>query len=303
MNAIAHRDYTSNGSVQVMVFRNRVEIWNPGKLPNQLSLDDLKRTHESFPANPVIAEAMFYAGYIERLGTGIPDMIQHCLDSGLPEPEFIQEAAFRTILWRKTNATEQPIEQPTEQLAGEVAGEVTREVERVLLIMNREMKRAEMQVLLQLKHDDFFRTNYLLPALHAGYLKMTEPDSPTSPNQRYRLTTKGMALKKDLENKIRTTILTPHDTPYDAPHDTPYVTPYELDQQLILVLSGEMNRPDLQKKLGIKDTKHFRNSYLKPALKKGWIEMTIPDKPKSKNQKYRLTEKGKLLKKKLKEKK
>ncbi|MDV7395550.1 ATP-binding protein, partial [Arthrospira platensis SPKY1] len=44
VNAIAHRDYTSNGSVQVMVFRNRVEIWNPGRLPNQLSLDDLKIT-------------------------------------------------------------------------------------------------------------------------------------------------------------------------------------------------------------------------------------------------------------------
>ena len=33
VNAVAHRDYTSNGSVQVMLFRNRLEVWNPGQLP------------------------------------------------------------------------------------------------------------------------------------------------------------------------------------------------------------------------------------------------------------------------------
>lgn len=32
-NAVAHRDYTSNGSVQVMLFRDRLEVWNPGQLP------------------------------------------------------------------------------------------------------------------------------------------------------------------------------------------------------------------------------------------------------------------------------
>lgn len=50
-----------------------------------------------------------------------------------------------------------------------------------------------------------------------------------------------------------------------------------------------LNRKDLQNKLNLKDRKHFRACYLKPAIDDGLIEMTIPDKPNSKMQKYRLT--------------
>ena len=57
VNAVAHRDYTSNGSVQVMVFADRVEIWNPGSLPPSLSLAQLRQPHGSIPANPLLAEA------------------------------------------------------------------------------------------------------------------------------------------------------------------------------------------------------------------------------------------------------
>ncbi len=45
-------------------------------------------------------------------------------------------------------------------------------------------------------------------------------------------------------------------------------------------------------KPGLKDRLHFVREYLSPALKAGLIEMTIPDKPNSRLQKYRLTEAG-----------
>ena len=38
--------------------------------------------------------------------------------------------------------------------------------------------------------------------------------------------------------------------------------------------------------LGLENREHFRKTYLKPLLESGRIKMTIPDKPKSKNQKY-----------------
>lgn len=70
---------------------------------------------------------------------------------------------------------------------------------------------------------------------------------------------------------------------------TPEVTP---QVALLRVLRGEMSRQMLQDALGLGDTKHFRQRYLLPALEAGWIEMTHPEKPNSRLQKYRLTPAG-----------
>jgi len=61
---------------------------------------------------------------------------------------------------------------------------------------------------------------------------------------------------------------------------------------MLFVMSGEMTRSEIMKKLGLKDEKHFRENYQQVAVKLGLIEMTIPDKPRSSKQKYRVTEKG-----------
>jgi DNA-binding PadR family transcriptional regulator len=53
-----------------------------------------------------------------------------------------------------------------------------------------------------------------------------------------------------------------------------------------------MRRQELQELLGLKHEDHFREAYLKPALEAGLIEMTVPDKPRSRLQKYRLTNRG-----------
>ena len=71
-------------------------------------------------------------------------------------------------------------------------------------------------------------------------------------------------------------------TPQDTPQVTPQVT------QLLAVLQGEMSREELQGLLGLTDRKSFRERYLRPALQAGLIEMTLPDKPNSRLQKYRL---------------
>lgn len=74
-----------------------------------------------------------------------------------------------------------------------------------------------------------------------------------------------------------------------TPEATLEVTP---EVRLISVLTGEMTRQQLKEGLGLKDDEHFRKAYLLPALDVGLIEMTIPDKPRSSKQKYRLTDKG-----------
>jgi len=101
VNAVAHRDYTSDGFVQVIVFSDRVEIWNPGRLPAGLSEDDLRHPHGPLPRNPLLAEPLFRAGYAEKAGSGTTDMIDACRDAGVPEPTFKQHGPhFVVTLWR-----------------------------------------------------------------------------------------------------------------------------------------------------------------------------------------------------------
>ena len=62
--------------------------------------------------------------------------------------------------------------------------------------------------------------------------------------------------------------------------------------RLLVTLTGEMSREEIQRTLGLRDRKSFRQRYLAPALAEDLIEMTLPVKPNSSLQKYRLTGKG-----------
>lgn len=75
-----------------------------------------------------------------------------------------------------------------------------------------------------------------------------------------------------------------------TPEVNPEVTPEV--KKMLLIMDGEMTRKQIQAKLGLKDEKHFRKKYQQPAVAQGFIEMTVPDKPNSRLQKYRITPKG-----------
>jgi predicted HTH transcriptional regulator len=101
VNAVAHRDYTTAGAVQVSVFADRVEIWNPGTLLPPLTPESLREPHGSIARNPRICEALFLAHYIEKYGTGTLMMIRESLAHALPEPDFVQRGGeFTTSIWR-----------------------------------------------------------------------------------------------------------------------------------------------------------------------------------------------------------
>lgn len=74
---------------------------------------------------------------------------------------------------------------------------------------------------------------------------------------------------------------------YITPQAAPQVTPQV--QRLLQALSGEMSAGELRNALGLRDKKSFRTLYLVPALRAGMIELTIPEKPNSPKQRYRLS--------------
>lgn len=102
VNAICHRDYTMNASVQVMLFRDRLEIWSPGGLPKGMTIAKLGRLHHSVPVNPLLAQAMYLRGYIEKVGSGTRDMVTKSRAWGNEAPVWEIEDGddFRVVLKR-----------------------------------------------------------------------------------------------------------------------------------------------------------------------------------------------------------
>lgn len=109
VNAVAHRNYASKAAVQVMVFADRIEVWNPGGLPESLTADQLRRPHHSVPRNRLLCEPLFLAHYIERAGTGTMDMIRLCRAAGLPEPEFRPEGERFVVVIRRDWLTDEVV--------------------------------------------------------------------------------------------------------------------------------------------------------------------------------------------------
>lgn len=184
VNAICHRDYTSNGSVQVMLFPNRLEVWNPGRLPFGITAAQLSLPHTSIPANPVLANPLYLAGYIERLGTGTSDMVDECKAMGLKAPEFIQDSNFRVILWRE-NAPSSIENAPTPTI------KLDRKQKKVLdycAVYARTS--SEIFNHLGIVNQSRSRERYITRLILAGLLRPTKPKS-NDPDQKYIATAGG----------------------------------------------------------------------------------------------------------------
>lgn len=110
VNAICHRDYESAANVQIRIFDDRIEVWNPGELPEGLTIEKLKGEHESKPRNLLIANLFFLIKYIEQWGTGTNKMIRQCIENGLQEPGFEDTGSSFIVTFRKSKLTDAYLE-------------------------------------------------------------------------------------------------------------------------------------------------------------------------------------------------
>ena len=183
VNAVAHRDYTSNASVQVMLFSDRLEVLNPGKLPYPLTLEQLRDTHQSVPNNRLLARSLYLTQYIEELGTGTVDMIRRCREAGLREPEFSDSSGFKTTIWRAKSS--ERIEVQPESLRGDLKSKVLN------LLAEGSLSKSELSK--KLGHKEVSgQLNKVVRNLRTDrMIEYTLPDKPTSRKQQYRLTDQG----------------------------------------------------------------------------------------------------------------
>jgi ATP-dependent DNA helicase RecG len=101
VNAISHRDYTNQSvSISLAIYDDRLELWNNGVLPPQLSFAALRKRHGSYPRNKTIATIFYEQGWVEGWGTGTTRMIGYCQENGMPEPEFDEYSGGFVVIFR-----------------------------------------------------------------------------------------------------------------------------------------------------------------------------------------------------------
>lgn len=121
VNAVAHRDYSVSGdSIRLFLFKNRMEVSNPGGLAGPVTIANIK--DERFSRNPVIVQVLSDMGYIERLGYGVDRVIELMGANGLQSPAFEETAAGFRVTLKQVIGAAKPA--PTPQIATEPAATV-----------------------------------------------------------------------------------------------------------------------------------------------------------------------------------
>ena len=210
VNAVAHRDYTSHASVQVMLFSDRLEIRNPGRLPSPLTIPDLFKPHGSYPPNELIARGFYLTKYIEHMGTGTEDMIERCIRSGLKPPQFEQRDCFTITIFRNPEAAFRKVQLESGEAdnhgeaisfpSGTPSGDIPKDILVIRLLMalrDGEAGNAELLAKIGIRDRKRLRQRYINVALNAGYVERTKL-AQTSQYQKYRLTEKGRKVLRSL---------------------------------------------------------------------------------------------------------
>lgn len=111
INAFCHRDWRDPDYVQIAIFRDRLEIRNPGKLYDNLTIEEIRQGNVSRRRNPKIANLLHRIRYIEAWGRGVPLILEKSPDAEFKEFGSLFIASFKREELEDTysnNAKEKP---------------------------------------------------------------------------------------------------------------------------------------------------------------------------------------------------
>ncbi len=89
-NSIIHKSYDGPDN-QLKVYDDRICLWNYGKMPEGTTISDMFKEHRSMPRNKLIANAFYFAGFVEAWGRGFEIIENAFKDAELEIPTFVEE--------------------------------------------------------------------------------------------------------------------------------------------------------------------------------------------------------------------
>ena len=204
INALCHRQWEKqNLTISIAVYDDRVEIANPGVFPPQIPIEKVKDSHESYPYNRNIAQALYRSTFLESWGSGIHRIIEACREQGVEDPSWRWDGGFVYVTFKRPiKISESEKANLGDNVAlnpGNVALSTTQarpkhdpsttQVEQLIKLMDVEyMSLRDIMALFKLNSVKRFRENYITPAIEDGAIERLYPNQPKHPKQKYRLT-------------------------------------------------------------------------------------------------------------------
>lgn len=263
-NAIVHREYTSALATDLIIGHHEVRITNPNKALFHGPIDPT--SFNPYPKNPNIRKFFTSFGWTDEIGSGIRNTTKW-----LPryvtnaKPVFIEDDVFKTIIPLKIATLAMFTEQLTDWLIlkKETRSHLSEGLKEISLPANL-VEGNWQEVLL-----------YLVPSWHESGTKLKRLDWASN-----EVSGSGAIEQVPSWDKDSTKLL--H-------KKTMYLI------QILVLTSKAISLDDMLNAIGYKNRTSFRRNYLDKLENEELVAKTIPDKPKSPDQKYKITEKGKLF--------
>lgn len=204
INALCHRHWERyNLTISLAIYDDRIEIASPGIFPPQITPENIKEPHESYPHNLKVAEALYRMTYLENWGSGARRIMDACQAQGVETPTWSSDGGFVTITFKRPDFKSDIIENDKEdkKITEECKYPLstpqvppkhplsTPQVEFLIQKMEDSyMTMRNMADVCDIKDLKYFRERYITPALQEGLIERLYPNQPKHPKQQYRLT-------------------------------------------------------------------------------------------------------------------
>lgn len=170
-NILIHREFLNPFPAKLVIEIDRVFTENSNKPHGNGVIDP--NNFSPYPKNPKIAKFFKEIGRVEELGSGVRNIYKYNKVYSGAAPEFIEGDVFRTIIPLKPRDGEQASEQGEDS------------TRKILEFCKTARSRSEIQDFSGIKSRRYFIEKILNPLLKGGLLKLSIPNKPTSPNQKY----------------------------------------------------------------------------------------------------------------------
>jgi len=286
-NILIHREYMNAFPAKFIIERGQVRTENSNK-PHSFGLIN-PHNFSPFPKNPVIARFFREIGRADELGSGMRNLMKYGKSFGGSDPELIDGDIFKTII-KCPDFEKRPSDYF--ELGGESELESGAESKMTNLILSflrtGPMGKSEIARKLGIKKPNRYLNELMARLLQQSVVEYTIPEKPNSRLQKYKLIEKSYELLSGAESAVDSGVKFLEELGAES----------KMTNLILSILkTGPMGKAEIARKLGKNKPNRYLNELMARLLQQSVVEYTIPEKPNSRLQKYRLTEKcHKLLK-------